>query len=432
VTASQSAPEPIRARARPSARRVHAEAHELAAPPLAELRRLELRMTGLCQAARMLPALTADNAASERARLIGCLSRGDAPVPNWQILKRPVPAHVFRLLDQLRYEAQSVPGAPLYETKLDELELELLLIDALGRPRLVRPLASRRYGTGATLAPTPGGELALSRCARVILDRLPPGTEPSELPAIGGPESLAALVQELAAGIGLAVEVRVEPRLSAGAATGERTVFLAARRFGRTEARRLAVHEVFGHLLSAANSREQPLCLLQWGTAGSFVDQEGVALYMEERAGVMDGPRLRTLAARVLATDLMHSGASFAETARKLLHDEHFAVPEAIAIAERAYRGGGVARDVGYLLGWLRVHDALERGIATLSELQLGRVSVQALPEIRALGAGGYVRGALFRPNFSRSFFSTRSGTTPFKSPPSDAASLIRLELTKK
>lgn len=399
---------------------------------MAELRRLELRMKGLCQAARMLPALTAENAAAERKRLTGCLARGDAPVPHWQILARRVPAEAFRLLDELRYEAAGVPGAALYEAKLDELELELLLVDALGKPRLVRPLAARRYGTGQTLAPVPGGELALSRCARAILDRLPTDSEPAELPAIGGAESLAALVHELAAAVGLEVDVRVEPRLSAGAATGERTVFLAARRFGRTEARRLAVHEVLGHLLSAANGREQPLCLLTWGTAGSFVDQEGVALYLEERAGVMDASRLRTLAARVFAADLMHSGASFADTARKLQKDEHFPVPEAIAIAERAYRGGGVARDVGYLLGWLRVHDAIERGTATLAELQLGRVSIEALPELRALAVRGYVRGALLRPNFSRSFFATRSGTTPFKSPPSDAASLIRLELTKK
>jgi hypothetical protein len=427
------AQEPTR-RGRVAARRLRG-VHDArpSAPPLAELRRLELRMKGLCLAARMLPALTAENAASERERLIRCLARGDAPVPNWQILTRRVPAEAFRLLDELRSEAQSVPGAPLYEAKLDELELELLLVDALGKPRFVRPLAARRYGTGAALAPTPAGPVPLARCARMILDCLPPGSEPSELPAIGGRGSLGALVYELAAAAGLPVEVRVEPRLSAGAATGERTVFLAARRFGRTEAQRLAVHEVLGHLLSAANAREQPLGLLTWGTAGSFVDQEGVALYLEERAGLMDAPRLRTLAARVLAADLMHGGASFADTARKLLHDEHFAAPEAVAIAERAYRGGGVARDVGYLLGWLRVTDALERGTATLTELQLGRVSVQALPELRVLEAQGYVRGVLFRPpNFSRSFFSTRSGTTPFKSPPSEAASLIRLELTKK
>ena len=412
---------------------VHEQSRSPAAlRPFAELRRLELRMRALCAAARMLPALTAENAASERARLIDCLLRGDSLVPAWQLTPRRVPAAAFRLLDELRGEAEAVPGAALYTAKLDELELELLLIDALGKPRLVRPLAARRYGTGTTLAPAAGGELRLSQCARRILDRPVPAAEPVELPPVGGEESLGGMVQALARAIGLPVEVRVEPRLSAGAATGERTVFLAARRFGRTEARRLAVHEVLGHLVSAANARAQPLKLLHWGTAGSFVDQEGVALYLEEQAGVMDTARLRTLAARVLAADLMHSGASFADTARKLHREESFTAVEAIAIAERAYRGGGVARDVGYLLGWLRVHAALARGGVRLHELQLGRVSLQALPEIRALQRAGYVREPLLRPNFSRSFFSTKSGTTPFRSPPSDAASLIRLELTKK
>lgn len=400
--------------------------------PLLEARRLELRMKPLCAAARMLPAMTAQNAASERERLIGCLSRREPLVPRWQLTPRRVPAAAFRLIDELRCEAESVPGAALYAHKLDELELDLLLVDALGKPRIVRPLAARRYGTGATLAPTPGGMRPLSQCATRILARLPPECEPEEVPAMGGPESLGGIVRALAAAAGLAVEVRVEPRLSAGAATGERTVFLAARSFGRTEAQRLAVHEVLGHLLSAANGREQPLRLLEWGTAGSFVDQEGVALYLEEQAGVMNAARLRTLAARVAAADLMYSGASFAETARKLHQDEHFSTAEAIAIAERAYRGGGVARDVGYLLGWLRVHDAIESGQAKMNELQVGRVSLEALPEIRTLARAGYARSAIFRPNLSRSFFSTRSGTTPRRSPPSDAASLIRLELTKK
>ena len=44
----------------------------------------------------------------------------------------------------------------------------------------------------------------------------------------------------------------------------------------------------------------------------------------------------------------------------------------------------------------------------------------------------GYVRDPLFLPglpNLARNFLSTSSGTTPWMSPPSDAASLIRLEL---
>jgi len=157
-----------------------------------------------------------------------------------------------------------------------------------------------------------------------------------------------------------------------------------------------------------------------------------VALLAEEAAGLLDNTRLRTLAGRIVAADCMHRGASFAETSRRLHREEGFAPAEAIAIAERAYRGGGVARDVAYLLGWLRVHAALSAGEATLDELRAGRLSLSALPEVRALRAQGYAREAALRPNFSRSFFSTSSGTTPRKSPPNDAASLIRLELTKK
>jgi uncharacterized protein (TIGR02421 family) len=402
--------------------------------PLAALRRVEQRMQVLCVAARALPALTADNGADERARLVGELERGEMPIPDFHLPQRRVPAAALRMIDELRIEAADLPGATLYQAKLEELELDLLLLDALGKPRMVRPLAARRYGTGHTPAPTARGVEPLRNCARRILDRLEPSSEPRDVPASGA-GSLASLVRAYADAAGLEVRVRVEPRLTAGAATGERTVFLAARKFGRSEARRLAVHEVFGHLLSAANGRAQPLRLLQWGTAGSFADQEGVAIYMEELAGVLDASRLRTLAARVLVTDWMHSGATFAEAARKLYTDEQFPAPDAIAIAERAYRGGGVARDAGYLLGWLRVHDALSRGAARQEELRLGRIGIDALPALRELSREGYVRGPVFAPilpNLSRSFCSASSGTTPFKSPPNDAASLIRLELTKK
>jgi uncharacterized protein (TIGR02421 family) len=402
--------------------------------PFALVRRFELRMHPLCTATRILPALTADNAASERARMTEQLERGAAPVPRWQLAPQRVPAPAFRLLDGLRQEAASLPAPSLYIDKLDELELDLLMLDALGKPRIVRPLSARRYGTGATLAPTAIGARSLASCARAILDRVPAQSEPRVLAALDGPESLAAIVRRLAHSVGLEVSVRIEPRLSAGAASGERTVFLAARRFGRDEARRLAVHEVLGHLLAAANARAQSLRLLTWGTAGSFVDQEGLALYMEELSGALDGARLRTLAGRVLAADLMHAGASFAETAKKLYMKEEFSAPEAIAIAERAYRGGGVARDVGYLLGWLRVHHALANGTANLDELRAGRVSLEALPALRGLHSEGYVRGPVFCPTQASLAYerpSTSPAAPPLHASSSDLGWAVTLELTK-
>ncbi len=247
-----------------------------------------------------------------------------------------------------------------------------------------------------------------------------------------GEPCLADLLRAVARDVGLDVSVKVEPNLVAGAATGDRTVFVAERRFGLREAFRLAVHEVLGHLTSAANGRAQSLSILDSGTAESFADQEGVALSIEAAYGVLDDGRVCSLAGRVLATTFMHEGASFGETARALHHDHGFSLSETIAITERAYRGGGVARDVGYLQGFLRVQSALREGRATAAELRMGRVSVRSLPAIRELARYGLVRPPAYLANLSRRFFSTNSGTIPCKSPPRAAASLISDELTKK
>ena len=69
------------------------------------------------------------------------------------------------------------------------------------------------------------------------------------------------------------------------------------------------------------------------------------------------------------------------------------------------------------------MHAALESGAAKLEELQLGRVSLAALPELRELLQQGYVRTGPYRPNFARA--SSRA-----KAPASDAAAVVRRELT--
>ena len=101
---------------------------------------------------------------------------------------------------------------------------------------------------------------------------------------------------------------------------------------------RLAVHEVFGHAVAAANGRDQPIRLFTLGSAGSFSDQEGLCLALEERAGLLDTYRLRVLAARVCMTERMHAGAAFSESARWLRREHGFSAEDAIALAERAYR----------------------------------------------------------------------------------------------
>ena len=287
-------------------------------------------------------------------------------------------------------------------------------------------MAARRYGDGQVKVPLGGRQVPVAQVARRILERVQGEPEARVLPARaqrGGP-SLQGLLMACADQVGLAIRVVVEPRLVAGAAAGDRTVFIADRDFGLREGARLCVHELLGHLTAAANGRAQPLRLLEWGTAESFTDQEGLALCLEDRFGMLDPLRLRTLAARVVATDAMHAGASFTDTARRLL-DFGVCAPDAVTISERAFRGGGVARDAAYLVGFMRVGDALARGEVDVHDLGAGRLSLSARKFWPHLSKLGLCRAAAYRPNLSRSFFSTRLGTSPFKLPPNEAASLI-------
>jgi hypothetical protein len=169
---------------------------------------------------------------------------------------------------------------------------------------------------------------------------------------------------------------------------------------------------------------------LQIGLAGSFADQEGLALYLEEALGLMCSERLRTLAARVVATVQLYEGASFGETARALVRDHGFGAAAAISIAERTFRGGGVARDAGYLAGFLRIRAAIAAGTTQVDELRRGRVSLASLEPLRELESTGLVHVACYRPSLALSRRLTFGGTRADTSPPSDAASLTMLELT--
>lgn len=354
----------------------------------APLAALDALVGQLARATRVLPALFPKNAWTERTRLTQALLRGVAPVPHWTLEPRAPEPAIHRALHAARRLVEPLRAHPLgelYAERLEELELDVALVDALGHAPIVRPLARRRYGDGATKTHDGQKETTLAEVARTLLARPAPPPEPLELPADGGPRSMAGAMRVAIMAAGLDVDVRVEPRLSAGAAAGDRTIFVAARRFGRRECQRLVAHEVLGHAVAAGNGALHPLRLVETGTAESFADQEGVAIALEEAAGVLDPARLRVLAARVVATDAMHAGASFAETARMLHEDLALGADLAIAIAERAHRGGGVARDAGYLAGYLRVRGALERGETTLDELRTGRVSVRAVPTLRAL-----------------------------------------------
>lgn len=348
----------------------------------------------------------------------------------WQWRPALVDRSIWRELGRARELAADSEASALYLPRLEELETELLLLESLGRSKQVRPMAARLFGTGSDRL-FPDSQRSVLDAAHEILSHASVEQEPKTIPATSTDHlNLRDLMLDYAKHVGLHIAVRVDPNLIANAAVGERTVFIADRRFGAYEARRLATHEVYGHLVSAFNGRAQSLGVLAVGTAGSYGDQEGVAIYLEELAGLLDSSRQRTLAGRLLATHAMHAGVSFGDAARSLVSEHGFSAASAVTLCERAFRAGGVARDAVYLTSWLRVRRAVARGETNLAELQVGKVSLGALPEVRRLARAGLVSAPVYLSNLASSLGSTGGGTRLATLPPSLATSLTRFDAT--
>ena len=391
---------------------------------------LDVALRRLHDTARLLVGATTHSDPVERARLVRCVARDEHAKPRWEWKPIEVDRAVWRVLSDARTLAESSPAAELYLARLDELETELLLMESLGRTKQVRPMAARLFGTGSERLFADCEQTSLD-AAHDILASEPTENEQKTIPAVSFEGvNLRDLMLDYAKHVGLHIAVRVDPNLIANAAVGERTVFIANRAFGAYEAQRLATHEVYGHLVSAFNGRAQLLGVFAVGTAKSYGDQEGVSIFLEDAAGLLTLNRKRTLAGRLLATHAMHAGVGFGDVARTLLQEHDFSPAEAVTLAERAFRAGGVARDAVYLTSWLRVRRAVLEGSATLQELQLGKVSLASLPEVQRLRSEGLVNPPTYLSNLARSRGWTAAGTRSDTSPPSLATSLTRVDAT--
>jgi len=80
----------------------------------------------------------------------------------------------------------------------------------------------------------------------------------------------------------------------------------------------LLAHEIGTHILTYFNGQAQPFRQLYAGLPGYEELQEGLAVLAEYLTGGLTGPRLRILAARVLAANMITEGAGFTEVFHEL------------------------------------------------------------------------------------------------------------------
>jgi hypothetical protein len=275
------------------------------------------------------------------------------------------------------------PIGALHAARAEELELEALLAERIGGPGFAE-LAARRFR-----APLGALEEHVSAFVERALGQAAPTQESFgsryRSDDSDSPSSLVRKVSRLARELGVSLRIETRPDQLAIAATGHGVVAVRPGvLLSADAASRIALHEIVGHALPRMRSRHAPWSLLRAGTAGSVEAEEGRALLVEARAGHLDQGRKRELSFRHLAALGVRRGAELDETFRELVVRGADAA-EAVEIAVRVHRGGGLGREVVYLPAYLEVRRAFEREPALERWFERGRVGLGAAKILAAL-----------------------------------------------
>jgi uncharacterized protein (TIGR02421 family) len=207
-----------------------------------------------------------------------------------------------------------------------------------------------------------------------------------------------------------APEVVLVDELSANAvATTSRIKVRRDAQFTNKDAAQLLNHEAFIHVATGLNGRAQTdMPILAIGHPGTTRTQEGLAVYSEYVSGSLGLDRLRRLADRIVAVQMVVDGADFIELYRWFL--ERSPSPEqAFESTRRIFRGGVITggapftKDCSYISGFLAVSTFIRAAFMagrsdSLALLFSGKLDLAAVPALGVLRSEGLVVPARFLP----------------------------------
>ncbi|NIP84505.1 MAG: DUF1704 domain-containing protein [Planctomycetales bacterium] len=270
--------------------------------------------------------------------------------------------------------------AHLFRQRQDELDRKITMLSDIGSPRFL--LGSLQvYG---------GVHPPLLDVASQLLNRIPPHARDDSR---AGHIEAAAFAEHAREEIAayrrqypdFTAEVIVRDDIFSGMLCSGGDLLIGRQtRVPVNRVRALLQHEVGTHLLTYYNGLAEPFQQLHGGFAGYDALQEGLAVLAEYLVGGLSRPRMRLLAARVVAAAQMISGATFVETFRLLDRHYEFSQRVAYTLTMRTYRGGGLTKDVVYLSGLLEMLDYLATG-GDLEPLWVGKIATDHIPLIREL-----------------------------------------------
>ncbi|MEQ8673169.1 MAG: flavohemoglobin expression-modulating QEGLA motif protein [Aggregatilineales bacterium] len=161
----------------------------------------------------------------------------------------------------------------------------------------------------------------------------------------------------------------------------------------------LISHEIGTHIVTYFNGQAQPFKLLFSGLAGYEELQEGLAVLAEYLVGGLSKPRLRLLAARVVAAHSLIDGATFIDTFNLLTNTYRFKQRIAFNIVMRIYRAGGLTKDAVYLRGLVQLLQYLQK--KPLADLFfIGKIAIDDIPIMQELQRRKVLQPPRILPHF--------------------------------
>lgn len=318
------------------------------------------------------------NLLAERARLANAWKNNHCATPEFEYAPPPSLHGLLEGLHQIAGRlAQGTTIEQLYSDRALELAAEARLVLAVGTPDFPT-LAAHRF----PLPQAAEGAASAERAKRWA-SHAPGIPEPlHRSDARTDPESLISVAERLIGQARLPIRVQLEPQLVASAAAGDGVVFIRPGEMHRSrDARRIAVHEIFGHLVPRLNAKQDTCALFQVGSRGGLDDEEGRALWLEKFHRLMDMERRATLGRRHLLSMAVRRGADFVETV-KLSQALGGNLESSLDAALRCHRGGGLARELVYLPALARFEAAQASGFDADSWLSRGPISIAAARQL--------------------------------------------------
>jgi uncharacterized protein (TIGR02421 family) len=213
------------------------------------------------------------------------------------------------------------------------------------------------------------------------------GPASGDMEKVFSPNEAKAYFEDFSKQYNFPLNIKFSTNIAADAmvSNSSQTLFIKKNtKFSKNQLLTLANHEIGVHMVTTFNGLAQPLKVFSNGLPKNVETQEGLAVFSEYMGGALTLKRLKELAYRVMASDSLIKGYSFADTF-DLIHGQYkLNRDEAYSITLRAHRGGGFTKDRLYLSGLRKIYKRYQREEG-LDVLLSGKVTLDMEEDIKHL-----------------------------------------------